>query len=95
MPAGPKEPLYAFSPLDLIPPLLEQVRQEQLPVILVAPDRCLWYTEMTHIWADQSSTGPQFMGALFQETGFLLILIQAVRDWFLRGTGLVKQLFLL
>lgn len=87
-----KEPLFAFLPLHLIPPLLQRVRKEQLSFIMVAPERhsAMWYDEMTCMFAAQQWTVPQFRRALSQEEGAmgsLPILCQPLRVCFPCGTG--------
>ena len=88
----PKKLLYAFPPLNLIPPLLGRVRQERLSVILVAPDRvsALWYSEIIQMKVGQPWAIPQFWGAMSQEAGAigaLPTLGQPLQAWLLRGTG--------
>ena len=83
--------LYIFTPLCLIPPLLERVRQEQLSVILIALDchSVLWKAEMTQMLAAQPWPIPQVWGALSQEAGLigaLPTLGQSLETWLLRGT---------
>ncbi|CAJ0962706.1 unnamed protein product [Ranitomeya imitator] len=45
---------YVFPPLPLLPKVIQKIKTEGVPVILVAPDwpRCAWYAELVQLVAD-------------------------------------------
>ena len=68
----PRELLYAFPPLKLIPPLLERVRLQGLTVILVAPGWGSWRSEIAPLLYDHPWRLPPLRDLVSQADGDIL-----------------------
>ena len=62
----PRELLYAFPPLELIPQTLERVRRFKLTVLLVAPGWGVWRSEITPLLYDDPLPLPPLRDLLRQ-----------------------------
>ena len=68
----PRELLYAFPPLQLILPVLEQVRLQGLSVLLVAPGWDTWRSELTPLLYDHPWRLPPLRDLVSQADGNIL-----------------------
>ena len=85
-----RELLYAFPPLELIPPLLERVTQEGHWVLLVAPAWGTWRSEIAPLLYDHPWRLPPLRDVVVQAAGSILHPRPVELDlwvWTIRGTS--------
>ena len=84
--------LYAFPPVPLSPRLLERIQEENLFVILVAPERtsASWLTTLVQLLVGPPWQLPWREDALSQLDGMIfypLVITQRLWGWLLSGNA--------